>query len=74
MCCSTRSPRRLLTKMAHVVQACAIVDLAMGAGTWATVALEQGTPYSGVALTDMHYHKVMDHLKGEAGSAANLFW
>ena len=47
-----------------MVQACAIVDLTMGAGTWATVALEQGLPYFGVALADMHYHEVMDHLKG----------
>ena len=37
--------------------------------------LEQGLPYFGVALTDMHYHEVMDHPKGEAGSAENvLFW
>ena len=43
----------------------------MGAGTWATVALEQGLPYFGVALADMHYHEVMDHLKGEAGIVGN---
>ena len=51
-------------EMAHMVQACAIVDLAMGAGTWATVALEQGLPYFGVALTGTRYHEVMDHLNG----------
>ena len=56
-----------------MARACAIVDLAMGAGTWATVALEQGLPYFGVALTDTRYHEVMDHLKGEAG-IADLFW
>ena len=55
--------------MAHVVQACAIAELTMGAGTWARVALEQGLPYFGVALTATHYHEVMDHLKGEAGIA-----
>ena len=54
-----------------MARACAIVDLTMGAGTWATVALEQGLPYFGVALTDMRYHEVMGHLKGEAGSAEN---
>ena len=54
-----------------MVQACAIVDLTMGAGTWATVALEQGLPYFGVALTDMHYHKDMDHFKADAGIAEN---
>ena len=47
--------------------------LTMGAGTWATVALEQGLPYFGVALTGMHYHEVMGHLKGEAGST-NMFF
>ena len=41
----------------------------MCAGEWATVALEQGLPYFGVALADMRYHAVMDHLKGEARSA-----
>ena len=45
----------------------------MGAGTWATVALEQGLPYLGVALADMRYHEVMGHLRGEAGSAEHLF-
>ena len=41
----------------------------MGAGTWATIALEQGLPHFGMALTDMCYHEVMDHLKAEAGIA-----
>ena len=54
-----------------MVQACAIVDLTMGAGTCATVALEQGLPYFGVALTATHYHEVMDHLTGDAGIAEN---
>ena len=45
-----------LQQLVHTARACAIVDLTMGAGTWATVALEQGLPYVGVALTDMHYH------------------
>ena len=35
---------------------CAIVELVMGAGTWATVALEQSLPYFGVALADTRYH------------------
>ena len=55
--------------MVHMAQACAIVDLTMGAGTWATVALEQGLPYFGVALTATHYHEVIEHLKGEARRA-----
>ena len=55
-----------------MVQACAIVDLTMGAGTWATVALEQGLSYFGVALTDTRYHEVLGHLKGEAGVAEIL--
>ena len=49
-------PEALAEEMVHMVQACAIVDLAMGAGTWGTVALEQGLPYFGVALADMCYH------------------
>ena len=52
-----------------MAQARAIMDLTMGAGTWATVALMQGLPYFGVALTDTRDHEVMGHLKGEAGSA-----
>ena len=57
-----------------MARACTIVNLTMGAGTWATVALEQGLPYFGVDLTDMRYHEVMDHLKGQAGSAGSLFF
>ena len=68
---SNQTPKALAEEMVHMAQACAIVDLTMGAGTWATVALEQGLPYFGVALTDMRYHEVMGHLKGEAGSAEN---
>ena len=41
-----------------------------GFDTWATVALEQGLPYFGVALTGMRYHEVMDHLKGEGRKRA----
>ena len=67
-------PRALAEELVHMAQACAIVDLTMGAGTWATVALEQGLPYFGVALTDTHYHEVMDHLKGEAGSVFFVAW
>ena len=55
--------------MVHMARACAITNLTMGAGAWATVALEQGLPYFGVALTGTRYRKVMDHLKGEAGRA-----
>ena len=61
--------KALADEIAHMARACAIVNLTTGAGTWATVALEQGLPYFGVALTGTRYHKVMDHLKGEAGSA-----
>ena len=65
----SQTPEALAEEMAHMVQTCAIVALAMGAGTWATVALEQGLPYFGVALADMHDHEVMDHLKAVAGIA-----
>ena len=65
-------PEALAEEMAHMVQACAIMYLATGAGTWATVAVEQGLPYFGVALTATRYHKVMDHLKGEAGIAGKM--
>ena len=54
----------LAEEMVHMARACAIVDLTMGASTWATVALGQGLPYFGVALTATRYHEVMDHLKG----------
>ena len=54
-----------------MARACAVVNLTMGAGTWATVALEQGLPRLGVAMTDMRYHEVMD--KGQAGSAEHFF-
>ena len=64
-----QSPKALAEELVHMAQACAIVDLTMGAGTWATVALEQGLPCFGVALTDTRYHEAIDHLKGEAGIA-----
>ena len=56
-----------------MARACAVVNLTMGAGTWATVALEQGLPCFVVALTDTRYHEVMGHLKGQAGSSETLF-
>ena len=37
----------------------------MGASAWATVALEQGLPYFGVALTDMHYHESWTTSRGK---------
>ena len=52
-------PEALAEEMARMVQACAVVDLATGAGTWATVALGQGLPYFGVAPAGMQYHEVM---------------
>ena len=55
-----------------MARACAIVNLTVGAGTWATVALEQGLPYLGVALAGMRYHEVMGHFKGQAGRAENF--
>ena len=63
--------RALAEEIAHMARACAIVNLTMGDGTWATVALEQGLPYFAVALTGMRYHEVMDRLKGEAEVAEN---
>ena len=48
--------KALAEEIAHMVRACAIVNLTVGAGTLATVALEQGLPYFGVALTGMRYH------------------
>ena len=63
--------KALAEETAHMVQAGTIVDLAMGAGAWATVALEQGLPYFGVALKDTRCHEVMDHFKGDAGVAGN---
>ena len=64
-------PKALAEELARVVQARAILDLAMGAGAWATVALEQGLPHFGAALTDMRYHEVMYHLKGGGRSCRN---
>ena len=63
--------KALAEETAHMARACAIVNLTVGAGTWVTVALEQGLPCFGVALTATRYHEVMDHLKGEAGIAEN---
>ena len=48
-------PEALAEEMVHMAQTCAIVGLAMGVGTWATVALVQGLPYIGVALAGMRY-------------------
>ena len=62
-CCNTA----LAEEVVHMARACAIVNLTMGAGT------EQGLPRFGVALTGMRHHEVMDHLKGQAGSAEHFF-
>ena len=54
-----------------MAQACAGIDLTMGAGAWAAVPLEQGLPYVGMALTEVHYQEVLARLKVEAGIAEN---
>ena len=51
--------KALVEEIVHMSQACAIIDLTMGAGTWAAVALEQGLPYFGMALTEVHYQEVL---------------
>ena len=56
--------KALVEEIVHTSHACAIIDLTMGAGTWAAVALEQGLPYFGVALTEVHYQEVLARLKG----------
>ena len=63
--------KALIEEIVHMSQACAIIDLTMGAGTWAAVALEQGLPYFGVALTELHYQEALARLKVEAGIAEN---
>ena len=55
--------------MVHWFQPCAIIDVAMGNGAWAVVALKQGLPYLGVALTEAHHEEVLARLKVEAGIA-----
>ena len=62
--------KALIEEVVHMSQACAIIDLTMGAGTWAAVALEQGLPYVGVVLTEVHYQEVLAR-KVEAGIAEN---
>ena len=63
--------KALVEEIVHMSQACAIIDLTMGAGTWAAVALEQGLPYFGVALTELHYQEALARLKVEARIAKN---
>ena len=62
-----QTPKALAGEIVHMAQACAGIDLTMGAGAWAAVAPEQGLPL-GVALPDTRYQEV-DHLKGEAAVA-----
>ena len=52
--------------MVYWFQPCAIIDLTMGNGAWAVVALQQGLPYFGVALTEAHHEEVLARLKVEA--------
>ena len=46
--------------------ACAIIDMTMGAGTWAIAAMLHGIAYLGVALTEAHRDEVLKHVKAEA--------
>ena len=55
--------------MVYWFQPCAIIDLTMGNGAWAVVALQQGLPYFGVALTEAHHEEVLARLKVKAGIA-----
>ena len=58
--------------MVYWLQPCAIIDLTMGNGAWAVIALKQGLPYFGVALTEAHHQEVLAHLKVQAGIAESL--
>ena len=39
-----QTPKALAGEIVHMAQACAGIDLTMGAGAWAAVAPEQGLP------------------------------
>ena len=62
-------PKDLVGNIVYWLQPCAIIDLTMGNGAWAVVALKQGLPYLGVALTEAHHEEVLARLKVEAGIA-----
>ena len=52
--------------MVYWLQPRAIIDLTMGNGAWAVIALKQGLPYFGVALTEAHHQEVLARLKVKA--------
>jgi hypothetical protein len=59
-------PLVLVQELMHMSSAVAVVDLTVGAGTWALAALEAAVPYFGVVLTQKHQEAVIAHLQKEA--------
>ena len=56
----------LLEELAHAGNAKGIIDLTMGSGHWAILAVLLHIPYFGVALTAQHQAKVLEHIIQEA--------
>ena len=59
-------PKVLIEELMHLSGAAAVIDLTAGSGGWALACLEQGIPYFGVVLTEIHLSELHSHLAREA--------
>lgn len=65
-------PKVLIEELIHLSGCKAVIDLTAGAGAWAVTCLEQGIPYFGVVLTELHLTELHAHLVKEARSALQI--
>ena len=53
----------LVEEFVHSCNVKGIIDLTMGPGTWAKVAVERSIPYFGVALSSAHMIAMYNHIE-----------
>ncbi|CAK0825748.1 unnamed protein product [Prorocentrum cordatum] len=63
-------PPTLVDEFVHPCNVKGVIDLAMGPGTWAKVAVERSIPYFGVALSSFHKTSIFSHLEDHTRSLA----
>ena len=59
-------PPAPMKELLHLSDCTAVVDLTAGACAWSLSCLEQGIPYFGIVLTEMHLTELHAHLVTEA--------
>jgi hypothetical protein len=58
----------LVEELLHLSQSMGVIDLTAGASPWAVCCVEQGLPYFGVVLSEVHMQELDEFLVKKAGT------